>query len=179
LTDLSEFIDSGLGFPVLNAETKVNVLMRDDLVALVNKAHADNNTIYIRSGYRSYWEQQYSLNKVSGDTSKVALPGQSQHQLGLAVDFSTPENQQAVGLYSGFENTKLSQWLVENSWKYGFVQPYVNGHDNINPAAEPQHYLYVGREMAAIYREFKESGWEGDIFDLQGTFLATKDGTYR
>lgn len=158
---------SELGLPTLNSETKVNSLMKKDLTDLINQAWDDHISIYIRAGYRSFWEQQYALDKVMGDTSKVALPGQSQHQLGLAIDFSTSENQQEIGLYSGFENTKTNKWLLENAWKYGYVQPYINGHDGINPSAEPHHYLYVGQEMAKMYKELKDSGWEGDIFDLQ------------
>lgn len=170
LTDLNGFLENGFNFPVLNPETRVHALMKDDLIDLVNKAQNDGVSIYIRSGYRNYWEQQFALNKVNGDTSKVSLPGQSQHQTGLAIDFSTPENEHAIGLYSGFDDTNTGKWLLENSWKFGYIQPYVNRHDGIDPLAEPHHYLYVGQEIARVYYELREIGWKGDIFDLQEIF---------
>ncbi|AKM83462.1 hypothetical protein A2422_01145 [Candidatus Woesebacteria bacterium RIFOXYC1_FULL_31_51] len=178
LIDLNGLLESGFNFPVLNSEIRVHSLMKDDLIDLINKAQSDGISIYVRSGYRNYWEQQYALNKVNGDTSKVSLPGQSQHQTGLAIDFSTPENEHSIGLYSGFENTKTGKWLVENSWKFGYIQSYVNGHDGIDPLAEPHHYLYVGLEIAKMYHELKDMGWKGDIIDLQQIFsLAVDSGT--
>lgn len=168
-------MDNGFNFPVLNTNTEVNKILEPDLVDLVNKAMHDGVSIYVRSGYRSYVQQQIALNNVGGDTSKVELPGQSQHQTGLAIDFSTPENNQMVGLYSGFEETEAKAWLDENAWKYGFVESYINGHNGIDPKAEPHHFVYVGRDIAAVYHQLKEAGWPGDIFDLQ-EYLMEKAG---
>lgn len=50
----------------------------------------------------------------------------------------------------------MQQWLMEHSWKYGFVLRYPNGKSEITGIIyEPWHYRYVGREAA---REMTELG---------------------
>lgn len=46
------------------------------------------------------------------------------------------------------------QWLLENSWKYGFVLRYPTGKTNITGIIyEPWHYRYVGKEVAQLMYE--------------------------
>jgi D-alanyl-D-alanine carboxypeptidase len=83
----------------------------------------------------------------------VAVPGTSEHQLGLSVDIID------ASLYSlerKQETLPAQRWLMENSWKYGFVLRYPEDKVDITGIIyEPWHYRYVGTEVA---RELYESG---------------------
>jgi D-alanyl-D-alanine carboxypeptidase len=71
----------------------------------------------------------------------VALPGTSEHHLGLAVDINSVEET--------FENTKAFRWLQENAADYGFIMRYPKDKQNITKIIyEPWHYRYVGVEHA-------------------------------
>ena len=61
-----------------------------------------------------------------------------------------------TNLDAGQENTGTQQWLMENSWRYGFILRYPNDSTEITGIIyEPWHYRYVGTEFAA---EIYESG---------------------
>ena len=116
---------------------------------------------YICSAYRSAQDQQKlyqdkvrRLEKegVSREEApelaaeSVALPGTSEHQLGLAVDIIDEEY---PFLDEGQEETATQIWLMENSWRYGFILRYPNGTtEQTGIIYEPWHYRYVGREYA-------------------------------
>lgn len=68
--------------------------------------------------------------------TQVAFPRTSEHELGLAVDFSKDG--------STFKETEEYKWLIENCYSYGFVPRYPD-----NPA----HFRYVGVENAAAIKE--------------------------
>ncbi len=83
----------------------------------------------------------------------VAVPGTSEHQLGLALDIVDMGYQQ---LDTQQENTPVQKWLMANSWKYGFILRYPTGKSDITGIIyEPWHYRYVGREAAAEMYEDK------------------------
>jgi len=83
----------------------------------------------------------------------VAEPGTSEHQVGLAVDivaisYQILDEKQA--------DTKEQKWLMENSYKYGFILRYPKDKVNVTGIAyEPWHYRYVGKEAA---KEIYEKG---------------------
>lgn len=81
----------------------------------------------------------------------VAIPGTSEHQLGLALDIVDISNQT---LDESQENTPAQKWLMENSWKYGFILRYPTKKSNITGISyEPWHYRYVGKDDAEkIYK---------------------------
>ena len=71
----------------------------------------------------------------------VALPGTSEHHLGLAVDINSVE--------TSFENTAAFRWLQENAENYGFILRYPKDKQEITKIIyEPWHYRYVGIEHA-------------------------------
>ena len=84
----------------------------------------------------------YSDAKAKEEAGKnVAVPGTSEHQLGLAVDFNTDQ--------VSFENTKEFAWLKANAAKYGFVNRYPKDKTSITGINyEPWHWRYVGVEHA-------------------------------
>ena len=108
------------------------------------------------SAYRSY-EKQQSLykNKVNyylkqgysqkGAENKastiVAIPGTSDHSLGLAVDFNYLEQR--------YENKPELVWLKEHAEEYGFVMRYAKDKEQYTGVIyEPWHYRYVGKDHA-------------------------------
>lgn len=96
--------------------------------------------------------QGYSSADARKEAGKViALPGTSEHQLGLAVDIVDVNNQ---NLDSSQEDTDVQQWLMQNSWRYGFVLRYPTDKSDITGIIyEPWHYRYVGKEAAEyIYK---------------------------
>lgn len=91
----------------------------------------------------TYRQQGYSDAEAEAMAKKwVAMPGYSEHQLGLAVDI----NGATYDLYL---------WLQENSYKYGFIFRYPGHKTEITGVAEEVwHYRYVGAEAAAeIYEQ--------------------------
>ena len=76
----------------------------------------------------------------------VAVPGTSEHQLGLAVDVVDINNQ---NLTEEQEKTPTQKWLMANSWRYGFIHRYPNGKSDVTGIIyEPWHYRYVGKDVA-------------------------------
>lgn len=101
-----------------------------------------------------YLSQGYSQEKAEEAAGElVAIPGTSEHQLGLALDIVDVSNQL---LDESQENTPVQKWLMQNSWKYGFILRYPNDKSEITGISyEPWHYRYVGKEAA---KEIYESG---------------------
>lgn len=116
----------------------------------------------IVSGYRTQQEQEdiynekitayenegMSYQKAKEEAERwVAIPGTSEHQLGLAVDIN------ADGVNSaGYE---VYDWLKKNAHRYGFICRYPANKINITGVAnEPWHYRYVGEEAAAEIYEW-------------------------
>ena len=89
------------------------------------------------------------LSKESARTEAakvVALPGTSEHQLGLAVDIVDAGYQL---LDDGQADTPVQQWLMEHCWEYGFILRYPKEKEALTGIIyEPWHYRYVGKEHA-------------------------------
>lgn len=93
----------------------------------------------VRDGM-SYWD---AFNETSRN---VALPGTSEHALGLALDLIS---NQYTELDERQEGTAEAKWLKENCHKYGFILRYPPEKTNITGIIyEPWHYRYVGVEDA-------------------------------
>ena len=76
----------------------------------------------------------------------VAIPGTSEHQLGLSVDINADQTK--------CSSEKVYQWLDENAYKYGFVKRYPEDKTDITGISnEPWHYRYVGTTVAKIMKE--------------------------
>lgn len=122
------------------------------LSRLMAEAAADGEELIVASAYRSYAEQQQTFAQftdVYGDETDTvsAPPGQSQHQLGTAVDFTNSDA--SYRLWWPFGDTTASDWLVENAPDHGFVLAYPDGKESETGYQwEPWHYRYVGIENA-------------------------------
>lgn len=124
---------------------------------MLEKAKNDGIELKLLSGYRSTEYQQevfdrsveqrvnegLSYEQAVEETSlNVAKPGESEHNIGLAVDIVTPQD---FDVYEEFENTEQFRWLSENAADFGFILRYPEGKTDITGYVyEPWHYRYVG-----------------------------------
>lgn len=101
---------------------------------------------------RVYLNQGMSYKDAETEAAKsVAIPGTSEHELGLAVDITDIDSQKIV---SGMEAQPVQRWLMENSWRYGFILRYpLDKSDVTGIVYEPWHYRYVGYEAAKYIYE--------------------------
>lgn len=127
------------------------------------KAAADDGVTLISvSAYRSYnYQNTLYKNRVErckreegldDEAAKkkaatiVAVPGTSEHHLGLAVDINSVE--------TSFENTAAFRWLQKHAADYGFIMRYAEDKQAITKIIyEPWHYRYVGVEHAKAMGE--------------------------
>lgn len=107
------------------------------------------------SGYRTNAQQQElydeDLQATGEQTStRVALPGHSEHESGYSLDFSLYED----GVQSDYDGTGEYAWINENCSHYGYVLRYTEDkQDTTGIQAEPWHYRYVGQPHAAYMQE--------------------------
>lgn len=137
---------------------QVDERIYESLMTMLEDAKAENGGMLptVNYGYRTQEEQQklyenkiaeyrnqgYSESRATEETEKwVALPGTSEHQLGLAVDIKG-------------DTYAVFTWLQENSYKYGFIFRYPGYKTEITGIAEEVwHYRYVGVEAATVMHE--------------------------
>lgn len=139
-----------------------------DLQNMMDDARAEGLSPMICSSYRTwdkqrtlydnetkrYMAQGYSKEEAEKEAAKwVAVPGTSEHQTGLAVDIVAQSYQI---LDKKQEDTPEQRWLMENSYKYGFILRFPTDKSKITGINyEPWHYRYVGKEAA---KEIYERG---------------------
>lgn len=97
-------------------------------------------------------EKGYSVSKAREEAATVvAVPGTSEHQLGLALDLVDARH---VKLDESQENTDAYKWLSKHCAEYGFIVRYPNGKTDITGIIyEPWHFRYVGVEAATYIME--------------------------
>ena len=149
---------------VLNV--RVDESCADALVEMAEACEAAGHGLWIRSSYRTNGDQTYLLqNKVdrlmatgldhdaayAKAIQSVAVPGTSEHQLGLAVDIVDADY---TALNQQQSQTDTQKWLMEHCWEYGFILRYPDGTtESTGIIYEPWHYRYVGRELALELRD--------------------------
>ncbi len=150
------------GFSVETADVggghSVDKRIADSLNAMLEDCRRAGYHPFIRSSFRTRDEQQQILNErvelyreagysgedaLSAALQWVALPGTSEHELGLAVDINDEEDDE--GMYT---------WLASNAHQYGFILRYpLDKVDVTGISNEPWHYRYVGKQAAGeIYQ---------------------------
>ena len=116
--------------------------------------------LQIVSGYRSYDYQnqlfeQYRANFGDKAAQFSAIPGQSEHQTGLAADIGDASYIDLT-LEQSFADTKAGKWLAANSTDYGFILRYTKGDDKFTGYMyEPWHFRYVGKKVAKEMKTLK------------------------
>lgn len=140
----------------------VDTRIYPELQEMFDAAKKDGVYAVVAAGYRTAEKQQSLMDEKIAELEAegrsatgakkeaetwVAVPGTSEHQLGIAVDIN------ADGIHSA--GTEVYDWLSKNAWKYGFILRYPSDKTDITGTSyEPWHYRYVGIEAAEdIYRQ--------------------------
>ncbi len=133
----------------------------ESLHAMFAAAKQDGIQLSVISSYRTVARQttlyqnkvNYYVDKGYGKqeaetqaATVVAIPGTSEHNLGLAIDINSVEQ--------NFDETKEYRWLEKNAEKYGFVLRYPKAKEEVTGIIyEPWHYRYVGVDAAKQMNE--------------------------
>lgn len=145
---------------------QVNIILSKDLNNMLAAASKRGLKLVIVSCYRSYQHQNNILHTFARNIKRrnrrmtynqalaranrrAALPGASEHNLGIAIDFGNNTKQK-------FINTKEYQWMKNNAYKFGFIERYkLKWSHKTHTIYEPWHFRYVGRANA---EEIEKSG---------------------
>ncbi|MBR1740514.1 MAG: M15 family metallopeptidase [Lachnospiraceae bacterium] len=135
---------------------KVDSRIYPKLQEMFNDARASGLGLFVADGYRTESEQREILDEKIREYENdghsryeakklakqwVAVPGTSEHQLGISVDINAD-----TSISSG---ETVYKWLAENSYKYGFINRYPADKTEITGTIyEPWHYRYVGEQAA-------------------------------
>ncbi len=134
----------------------------EDLQAMFDAAREEGIYPYIVESYRTHEDQVammdyyigvYESEGLSEEEARakaetvVAIPGTSEHEMGLAVDIN--------GEYTDTqESAVVWDWLMNHCYEYGFILRYPEDKVDITGIDyEPWHYRYVGRENAEKIRD--------------------------
>ncbi|MDO4408697.1 MAG: M15 family metallopeptidase [Eubacteriales bacterium] len=142
---------------------QISSICYDQLMEMLRDCAEAGGTPIVCSGFRPHEKQVFLfdeqikrwLNQGCGQeeaeamaATAVAVPGTSEHELGLAADIYSSEN---MSLDESQVDTFTQQWLMEHCWEYGFVLRYPKDKNEITGIIfEPWHYRYVGKEHAEI-----------------------------
>lgn len=154
----SGFIPSNLTILPLDVSNSNKYLVKEAAInytKLSRDARNQGYTVIATSAYRDYKYQEklynyYVLNKGIDYADKCsARPGHSEHQTGLSLDVMGSNYD-----YDEFYDAKEYNWMLDNSYKYGFILRYPKDKEEITGFKfEPWHYRYVGQELATIIHD--------------------------
>lgn len=135
---------------------KVDARIYPKLQEMFNHARAAGIYPFVAAGYRTKEKQQQLLDEKiaayeaeghsKAESQKlakewVAVPGTSEHQIGIAVDINADTSKSSAD--------RVYRWLAQNAHKYGFIKRYPSDKTEITGVTnEPWHYRYVGKEAA-------------------------------
>ena len=161
-----EFICNYAGFD-LKVDARIAQSLKDFLAA----AKADGYNLQLISAYRTFARSAILLeNEVQAQmkyngydrekaeqvaATRVAPPGTSEHNTGLAVDILSGDYYtHHSSIEESFEYDPEAIWMKENCAKYGFILRYPKGKSDITGIIfEPWHFRYVGVEIATYIME--------------------------
>jgi len=135
------------------------------LERMARAARDSGITLVASSSYRSYEYQKkiYERNVLEmGEAAagrESAKPGQSQHQLGTAVDFGSITDE--------FAQTRAGQWLSLHAGEYGWSLSFPQGLEQATGYRwECWHYRYIGTEAVAL-----QDKWFGGVQQYEIEFI--------
>ncbi len=170
-----DYVPENLATPYLLSTTnviEVNEEAGNQAKQMMADAMGQGFNLYVTSGYVSYSQQDtiyHDLVDLVGEeiaNNQAAKPGYSEHQTGLALDFT--DDPTITNQTVDFANTGSGQWLYEHAHEYGFILRYPKGKESITGYAfQPWHYRYVGVDTAnAIYAVSPDETFE-EYFNIQ------------
>ena len=127
-----------------------------------NFAKENGIIIDVSSGYLSLKQQgkkyDYFVKKKGKEWADISscLPGYSEHNTGLAMDFDIFLNGKwsGIALDENGNTNPTTDWLHTQLHKFGFILRYPKGKENITKMKfEPWHIRYVGEDLAKYLYE--------------------------
>lgn len=135
----------------------VRARVTEDLAALYAAAGDAGLELIIESGYRSWASQAATFDSWAARIGHAAAlvrsarPGHSEHQLGTAIDVTSPGWGGRFGDWG--RETAEGAWMAAHAWEFGFVMSYPAGAEAATCFGyEPWHYRWIGRAAAADHR---------------------------
>jgi D-alanyl-D-alanine carboxypeptidase len=121
----------------------------ESLERMAASARSEGVVLTAASTYRSYDYQvevyDRNVREMGREAAdrESAMPGHSQHQLGLVVDFSP--------ISDAFAKTQAGAWMLKNASRFGWSLSFPDGYEELTGYRwESWHYRYVGTELAAF-----------------------------
>jgi zinc D-Ala-D-Ala carboxypeptidase len=143
----------GTGLSVSRSGHRLRAPAYRALKAMDQAARSAGITLLVSSTYRSYeyqvevWDRTVAADGEAEAQASVAPPGESQHQLGTAVDFGS--------ITDAFAGTKAGRWLAANAARFGFSLSYPKGMSKITGYKwESWHYRYIGKAAAELQERY-------------------------
>jgi D-alanyl-D-alanine carboxypeptidase len=136
-----------------DATIRVQSSLIEPLNSLYDAAKKVGINLMVRSAYRSGSDQQklYDDMQLNGSVEYVAIPGKSEHQTGLAVDFNSTDVN--CGTSCSLDVTS-AKWLEVHAAEYGFILRYPKDKTAITGyPAENWHFRYVGTKLALAMKQ--------------------------
>lgn len=144
--------------------TDTDILLEEETAAslrlMLDEVNSKFSDVYVfpDSGYRDYQSQEHVLKYyiekegLEKALQRVASPGTSEHQTGLAIDIAILYHGKYIDDVSGDEDA--IRFLHQNAYKYGFILRYPKNKVNITKVMyEPWHFRFVGKELAQYLHE--------------------------
>ncbi len=135
----------------------VRSVLLDDLAEMRGAWEAAGLSLIVESAYRSYASQAATFNSWAARLGQAAAllrtarPGHSEHQLGTAIDVTSPGWTGRFGDWA--VESAEGAWMAEHAWEYGFVMSFPTGSQTLTCFSyEPWHYRWIGRAEAAAHR---------------------------
>lgn len=148
---------------LVDAESKykddvyIDRVVKEAFDRLKNEALKYGYYIDIESGYRDYDYQEKIYNKLveekgfSYALTRIAEPGKSEHQTGLAIDFCVYQDEKCY-IEDKLEELPATKWVHMNAHRFGFILRYPEGKEDITKYSyEPWHLRYVPNIASYIY----------------------------
>lgn len=146
---------------------EVDARIEEPLLTMIEAGRVEAGIdILVCSGYRSkarqteLFNQRIEMIMEEGATyweaystvcEETALPGTSEHELGLAVDLVGRDYQ---NLDEKQADTGVAIWLEANCHRFGFILRYPEGKEDVTGISyESWHFRYVGVEVATFIME--------------------------
>ena len=149
--------------PVVDKDRKIILekVTAENWLKLVAAARQNGYDFDIGNGFRTNEYQEkifnYYIEKIGYEAAikRVAMPGYSEHQTGLSIDFDYFREVEEDGIMVSKIVQELNEddpeikWIMANMADYGFILRYpkdkieITGYNH-----EPWHIRYVGAELA-------------------------------
>ncbi len=137
----------------------IDMQVKNSFDKLKNEALKYGYHIDIESGYRDFDYQEKIYNRLLEEkgftyaVTRIAEPGKSEHQTGLALDFCIYKDDKCY-IEHDIKELEETKWIHQNAHKFGFILRYPEGKEDITKYSyEPWHLRYIGDLASNLYHK--------------------------